>query len=61
MKEMAIAIGGDSLDRGLRDLNEHLEHGWKVKSMCPMPSSVGGDSAGSYRPSCLVIIKADVE
>jgi hypothetical protein len=46
---------------GHSKLEEHLEMGWKVIQMCPMPSSVGGGGESGFTkdhpPSCLVILE----
>lgn len=48
----------------LKDLNDHLEMGWKVVSMCGMPSSVSTSGNRVYStqnaPTCLVIIEGEV-
>ena len=62
MKQKAIKVD----DReALRELNGYLEDGWKVASMCAMPSSASVALAGGNynsreiktEPTCLVIIE----
>lgn len=50
----------DKKDSSITDLNLKLKIGWKVVSMCPMPSSASTGSSSyafSEHPTCLVIIE----
>ena len=57
--QMAILVNSES---SLKKLNECLDTGWQIHSMCGMPSSCapsGGTSYSSSKehpPTCLVII-----
>lgn len=56
MEQRAIIVKDSAMRSGLNSLNELLSTGdWKVVSMCPMPSGVGGDSRIDKDGSCLVI------
>ncbi len=61
--QIAIRVNDD---KSLKDLNDHLEMGWKVASMVSMPSSVAVSKGNGYdiasreiRPTCLVIIEGE--
>ena len=44
------------------ELDDLLEHGWKVIHVCPMPSSCASGGTGfSYDPTCMVILEPDPE
>ena len=67
MKQKSVIVMGENN----LELNQCLRDGWRVHSMCPMPSSctvstaVAGEGYSSrdkeafFRPQCLVILEID--
>lgn len=55
--QKAIIVKDSSRDDRLNDINDFLQGGWKVVSMCPMPSSITGSMFSQIAPTCLVIIE----
>ena len=55
--QKSVIVKDDAV--GSVELNKYLGEGWRVCNMCPMPSSVAGNTYSFIRPTCLVIIEKD--
>lgn len=59
--EKALLLGGyrEGESKSLKELNEYLDHGWKVKMVVPQAVSTTGEQYGERWGGFLVIIYKD--